>query len=103
MRALSEADYLATMDEPRSVDLSQGAPLDFWPYVDALPATVDGYRVERDSVSASYLMRSGEWQHVLLATDMFNVFLVLVLDLRARTVLGHRLLDLNTLYGVEAE
>lgn len=103
MRALSEAEFLATMDEPRPVDLSQGVPFDFWPYVDSLPPDVDGYIVEREEVTASSVMRSGHWQHVLLATDMPNVFVVLVLDLREQAVLGHRLLNLNVLYGVEVE
>ena len=103
MQALTEVEYLATMDEPRPVDLSQGAPFDFWPYVDSLPPRSDGYVVEREEVSASFIMRSGRWQHVLLATDKLNVFVVLVLDLQEQVVLGHRLLNLNALYGVEVE
>lgn len=103
MRVLTEAEYLATMDEPQAADLTADAPFDFWVYVDAMPQAVEGYVFDRVEVSASFTMRSGLWQHVLLATDMPNVFVVLVLDLDARVVAGHRLLDLNRLYGVEVE
>jgi hypothetical protein len=41
------------------------------------------------------------FEHVLIRCDTPNVFLVLVLDLRAETVMGHHLLNLNKLYGLE--
>ncbi|MET7670941.1 hypothetical protein [Micromonospora luteifusca] len=39
-------------------------------------------------------------QHVLIASGTPNVFMALVLDLRAASVLDHYLLDLNELYGL---
>jgi hypothetical protein len=40
------------------------------------------------------------FQHVLVASQTPNVFLVLVVDLRQREVRGHHLLDLRKLYGL---
>ncbi|MFI7558275.1 hypothetical protein [Micromonospora echinaurantiaca] len=45
-------------------------------------------------------MPNGTHQHVLVDCETPNVFLVLVLDLHASSVLGHHLLDLNRLYGL---
>ena len=45
-------------------------------------------------------MGEDTWQHVLVRDTEPNVFLVIVLDMKARTVLGHHLLDLNMDYGL---
>ena len=45
-------------------------------------------------------MQETPYQHVLVECDTADVFLVLVLDVPARTVTGHHLLDLNQVYGL---
>lgn len=44
---------------------------------------------------------SGRFEHVLVNSEDKNVFMVLVLDRQEGAVYGHRLLDLNELYGVQ--
>lgn len=45
-------------------------------------------------------MSGTAYQHILVECETPNVFLVLVLDVPARSVAGHRLLDLNQIYGL---
>jgi hypothetical protein len=42
------------------------------------------------------------YEHVLVNTEDQNVFMVLVLDLDAGVVYGHRILDLRREYGLGA-
>lgn len=51
---------------------------------------------------ASDAQPNGNCQHVLVNSEDKNVFMVLVLDLASRSVLGHRLLNLNQEYGLES-
>jgi hypothetical protein len=51
-------------------------------------------------VTNVWQMPSTRMQHVLVACETPNVFLVLILDLERSTVLGHHLLNLNHLYGL---
>jgi hypothetical protein len=45
---------------------------------------------------------SMRFQHVLVESTDKNVFMVLVIDLAGRTVLGHRILNLSREYAVGA-
>ena len=99
---LSEAEYKATMGAERTgVDLDEAPPFDFWPYFDAV-AREDfaGHDFSAGQVAYAWQMSGGRHQHVLVACETPNVFLVIVLDLHVLSVLGHHLLDLNRLYGL---
>ena len=75
--------------------------LDIWPYVTSVPETdLEGHSVCKGLVQA--VQRSGDerFDHVLVGTHTKNVFLVIVVDLVADEIYGHRLLDLNKEYGL---
>jgi len=76
-------------------------PFDFWPYFDAIPR--DDFAEHRFSGGVTYVYEhpAGRFQHVLVNSDDKNVFLVIVLDLAARKVLGHRVLDFCLMYGLK--
>ncbi|MFC4149551.1 hypothetical protein ACFO0M_25165 [Micromonospora mangrovi] len=99
---LTEDEYKATMGpDPVRVGTDQEPPFDFWPYVDSVPEDdLDGHDFSEGRVPYVWQMPDGVHQHVLVECETPNVFLVLVLDLRAGSVLGHHLLDLNRLYGL---
>lgn len=99
MRLLTEAEYKATMEpEPIQIGPDDEPPFDFWPYFDAIPeAHLGGHDFSEGGVNYAWQMPNGRLQHVLVNCETPNVFLVLVLDLRTETVLGHYLLDI---YGV---
>ena len=76
-------------------------PFDFWPYFDSIPAAdFEGHDCSAGAVTYVYRHPSGRFEHVLVDSEDRNVFMVLVLDRDAQTVVGHRLLDLPRLYGL---
>jgi hypothetical protein len=103
VRRLTEAEYKATMSlDPRQVGPDELPPFDFWGYVEDVPRDDwEGHDFSAGTVSYAYEMEGGRWYHVLVESADRNVHLVLVLDLERRVVLGHHLLDLNRLYGVD--
>ena len=103
LRQLSEAEYLETFGEPmRKAEPGAEPPFDFWPYFEAIPKVEFGGRNCEDGiVDTVYREPSGRFEHVLVNSDDQNVFMVLVLDTRQMKVHGHRLLNLNALYGVQ--
>jgi len=102
MKQLSEAEYLATMAEPMKRLASEaGAPFEFRDYFDAIPQPdFEGHDCSSGSVTYVWEHPTCSYQHVLVDSEDKNVFMVLVLDIVARDVLGHRLLDLNREYGL---
>lgn len=48
-----------------------------------------------------YRSESGHYDHVLIPTGRHNVYLVIVVDRVGHLIFGHRILDLNELYGLD--
>ena len=85
----------------KRVDLDAGPPFPFWNYFDAIPADdFEGHDCSVGSVGHAWNDSTDSFQHVLINTENKNVFMVIVLDLRNASILGHRLLDLNHEYGL---
>jgi hypothetical protein len=102
-RALTRAEFRRCFAESmRDMTGAAQAVTDIWPYVDGLDALAEGVARIGD-VAHIYRDGSCRYDHVLLETDRANVFLVIVVDLGARDVLGHHLLDLDIEYGLAAE
>lgn len=75
-------------------------PFDFFRYFDAIPVDdFDGHACQGD-VTYVWEDASARFQHVLFNSQDKNVFMAVILDLQAGSVVGHRLLDLNQLYGL---
>ena len=103
MKHLSKEEYLATMAVPmKQLPPDAEAPFPFWDYSDAIPAVdFEGHDCSEGAVTYVWEDPNRKYQHVLINSEDNNVFMVLVLDLPSRSVLGHRLLDLNQEYGLE--
>jgi hypothetical protein len=103
VRLLTADEYRATMgSQPRAVGQDDAPPFDFWPYFADIPVEdFGGHDFSAGEVTNAWITQVGSFEHVLIRCDTPNVFLVLVLDLRATTVMGHHLLDLNELYGLD--
>jgi hypothetical protein len=99
---LTDDEYKATMDpEPVRIGLDEAPPFDFWPYLDSITQEdLADHDFSDGHVAHAWQMSGGQYQHVLVACESPNVFLVLVLDLHVLAVLGHHILDLNRLYGL---
>ena len=104
MKRLSKTEYLATMAVPMKQLASDAQPpFDFWNYFEAIPLVdFEGHDCSEGAVTYVYDHPNGNYQHVLINSEDKNVFMVLVLDLASRSVLGHRLLNLNQEYGLES-
>ena len=104
MTSLNEDEYLATMGSTRD-RLDQDAELvsaDLGAYLRTVDSSdCRGFDFSDRVVADVMSMDNGRWQHVLLAADAPNVYLVIVLDGSVQRVHGHHLLDLNKLYGLD--
>jgi len=103
MKRLTESEYHATFSIPM-LRVSDGAdpPFDFWGYFDQIPAD-DFENHDCSDGSITYIWRDSTscFEHILVNSKTENVFMVLILDIRAANVLGHRLLSLNREYGID--
>ena len=91
--------------EPPMLDVSQTADpvLDIWPYVEAVPeADLEGFVLSDGLVRYVYQHPSGEFLHVLVSTDDDNSFLVIIVNSFEVKIIGHFLLDLVELYGLNS-
>ena len=77
-------------------------PFEFWDYFSGIPtADFEGHDCSAGSVAYVYENSTGHFQHVLINSEGKNIFMALILDIQARNVFGHRLLNLNREYGLE--
>ena len=73
-------------------------PAGFWDYFDAIPAVdFQGYAFGQGDIVAHIEIPLDLSTHVLLCSNVRDVFLVIVIDLSVRDMLGHHLLDLPML------
>ena len=102
MKRLTEEEFLATLSEPmRRLALDASPPLDFWDYFGSIPVSdFEGHDCSAGGVTYVWEDSSSRYQYVHINSEDQNVFMVLVLDTVEKTVLGHRLLDLNREYGL---
>lgn len=104
MPLLSKEQFLATFgDSRRHAGAEDEPPFDFWPYCEGIPvADFEGHDCSAGVVGHVWHISPQPYQHVLVNSEDHNVFMVLVLDREAGVVLGHRLVDLNREYGLDA-
>ena len=98
---LDEVAFQATFVEPVK-RVTDGDPVvDFWPYFDAIPAA-DFENHDCSAGEVEYVYRMADrFEHVMVRSTPPNVFMAIVIDLVDRKVAGHRLMNFNTLYGLE--
>jgi hypothetical protein len=103
MPKLTEDEFKTTVTpHPVEIDPDEAPPFDFWPYLEAIPTEdFGGHDFSPGAVPYAWRMPESAYEHVLVGCETPNVFLVLVLDVIARSVVGHHLLDLNRLYGLD--
>lgn len=102
---LTQEQFLATFGESsQRIDDDDPPPFDFWPYFETIPVEdFHGYNCSAGTVEYVWRMLPGPFDHVLVNSENRNVFMALVLNREAGTVLGHRLLNLNREYGLDVE
>ena len=94
VRKLTTEEFKATQFSPLRVE-SGTPPIDFWQYVEAIPAEDFGIADCREG-SVTHVYRMGDdYEHVLVNSQYQGLAMVIVGDLKAGKVFGHYLLDLN--------
>ena len=80
----------------------EAPPFDFWDYVAQIPlADFQGYDCSASRVQWVWRADNKPYEHVLIDTkEDKDVFMVIVLDRTNCSVVGHRLLDLKSEYGL---
>src|SRR5262245_33530156 len=101
MAQLTDEQFRVTMaGSMRQVRVDSALSVDFWFYFDTISEwDFVGHRCD-GTVTYVYRSDRGRYEHVLVDTEDENVFMAIVVDLTARNVVGHRLLNLNALYGL---
>ena len=83
----------------KNVTTTGDAVVDIWPYVDAIPADDLGEVIPHD-VHYVFRAKDDAHDHVIIATCIENLELVIVIDRQLSAIVGHHLLNLNALYGL---
>jgi hypothetical protein len=104
MPLLTAKQFEATYGEPpQRVGAEEAPPFNFWLCFQSIPAAdFEGHDCSAGRVEYAYRMPPGRFEHALVCSEDRNVYMVLVLDREAGVVYGHRLLDLNREYGLDA-
>jgi len=102
LRTLTEQEFKATFLAPMAdVTATAEEVVDLWAYAE--PALREAYPdVCSCDWKVKHIYESSDhaFQHVLIPTHVSNLYLVVVVDMKRKSVLGHHLLDLGALYGV---
>lgn len=101
-RKLTDEEFNATRNAPLRVEDS-APPLDFWSYVEAIPAEDFGIADCREGKVTHVYRMGNEFEHVLVNSQYQGVAMVIVIDLKQGQVYGHYFLDINPPGTKEAE
>ena len=84
------------------MDADGSAPFSFWSYVDQIPKEdFRGYDCSEGRVQWVWRSEECRVEHICIDTkEDKDVFMVIVLDLAKKEVVGHRLMDFKHEYGM---
>jgi hypothetical protein len=103
MPLLDEVTYRSTFGKKMlRVGAGGNAPFPFWSYVDQIPKEeYRGFDCSEGSVQWVWREDGGRFEHILIdAKEDKDVFMVIVLDLQKKQVVGHRLMNFKQEYGL---
>jgi hypothetical protein len=101
-KELSSEEFQKTFGK-QMIDVTETSEpvINIWPYIEQLKneKIVLPYVFENELVEKVARNADDNLEHVLLPTDRENIFIVIVVDLTAKTILGHHRLNLEKEYG----
>ncbi len=103
---LNKAQYLRTMgNKMYNVTECTEPVADIWNYAKQLlnDKLLSEYGFLHRYVEAVYENDESTYQHILLFTDQKNTYVVIIVDMVHKTILGHYILDLHELYGLNQQ
>lgn len=103
-KELSKIDFQSTLS-PKMTDVTEAAEpkIDIWPFVKDLvyENIVDEYVLSNHLVEKVYRNQLKWCDHVLLPTRKKNSYVVILVDIECRKLLGFYQLDLNAEYSIQ--
>ena len=101
-RFLDPHTVLATIVRPvRKLNAVERHELEVWPYIDEIPTEdLRGYSIDGKDVECVFRSADDHYDHVLIPTNTWNTYLVVVVDRANNDVLGHHVLNRNDLYDL---
>lgn len=100
---LTDSEFRETFGESMT-DITDKSidPIDIWPYVRELYENklINKLVLERELVELVYRNDLETFDHILLPTDFENEFMVIIVNLKTKLILGHHSLNLNEKYGI---
>ena len=102
LRRLTDTEFEATFVPPmRNVTETAQELAKVWPYAEAAMARdFPGAHTCNWDTEYVYEDANAKWQHVLINTEMPNAYLVVVVEIATKSILGHHFLNLNQKYGL---
>jgi hypothetical protein len=101
---LSKVDFTSTMT-PKMLDVTTTAMpvVDIWPFVKELvyEGIVENHVFTNNLIERVYRNQSNWCDQILLPTGSENVFIVILVDIEEKKILGYHRLDLNKEYGLD--
>jgi hypothetical protein len=104
-KELTEAEFKSTFsDRMNDVTTTAEAVVDIWKYVKLLEKSkhfINDFIVESEPVEAVYRNNLNTYEQILIPTLKKDLYLVIIVNIKAENIFGHFLLDLNKEYGIE--
>lgn len=103
MHELSRAEFDKTFAPPMTnVTGNEESFVDLWSYAEpALSITFPDQETAKMDVEYVYESGDKRWKHILIGTLKPDCYFVVVVDRNEKSILGHHLLDLRSLYGLD--
>jgi len=102
-KELSKIDFLSTLS-PKMADVTEKAEptVDIWPFVKELAyeGIVEQYVYDNNLVEKVYRNQLNWCDQVLLPTRTENSFVIILVDLEQKLIMGYYRLNLNSEYGL---
>lgn len=100
---LTQDQFRSTMTE-KMMDVTNSAEpvIDIWSYVEILVSqnTVVEFVFNNHLVDSVFRNLGNTFDHILLPTDRPDIFIVIIVDLIGKQIIGHYRLDLDKEYGL---
>ena len=103
-KKLSKKEFSSTFS-PIMDDITNkpNAIINIWEYVELLDKSkyfINDYIVKKKLVEKVYRNSVNTYDQILIPTTKTNVFLVIIVSIIDKNIMGHCLLDLNKEYGI---
>jgi hypothetical protein len=101
-RYLAPLEVLATIVRPvRKLHAVERHELEVWPYVDEIPEPdLRGFSIDGNDVECVFRGSDDHYDHVLIPTQTWNTYLLVIVDRANNDILGHHVMCRNDLYDL---